>query len=223
MNSRVFKSALASVVGAALMFVLPAAGEAATVTLNQTLDLTTSQTTYPGFSEGWRGFDSFSPAFSFDLAAGDTLDWTVMFAPGQSLTLADPTLFWLLSYSGDPATDFTASGTFSLLDAAGSSVTTSNLKTDTEGRAHFGQNFEPEDFTSLPTNATFYGIHYVGTLISYADPTITTRSYADPQVLFSDGSSSTAVPEPAAWALMMVGFGLAGVALRRGTGVFVAA
>lgn len=39
---------------------------------------------------------------------------------------------------------------------------------------------------------------------------MTTRTYADPQVIF--GLSAT--PEPASWALMLIGFGGLGAALR---------
>ena len=34
-------------------------------------------------------------------------------------------------------------------------------------------------------------------------------------MLYSTGSIPSAVPEPATWAMMIVGFGLAGAAMRR--------
>ena len=48
---------------------------------------------------------------------------------------------------------------------------------------------------------------------------VTTRTYGDPDFSFTADASSVAgvVPEPAAWALMILGFGGAGAALRRRT------
>lgn len=186
-----------------------------TVVLNETLDLSTPQQNY-GFTAGWRGFGSFSPNFGFDLSAGDTLDFTVQFVAGQSLTLINPSFFWLFSY-GSAVSNVNGTGSLALLDAGGNALFTSNSKTDDEGVVHFGQYFDPGDFAALPTTLTFQGLHYVGTLNSFADPDVMSSHYADPQVLFSaDGArlGGVGVPEPGPWALMLLGFGGLGVALR---------
>ena len=72
---------------------------------------------------------------------------------------------------------------------------------------------------------TFGGVRYVGKLNAYTynpnDPNqvpgVTTRTYADPSFNFTadENSISSGAPEPASWALMLGGFGLAGAALRR--------
>lgn len=192
---------------------------AASVVLNETVDLSKpeSPNTGPGFY-GWRDFTStggaFSPDFSFDLSAGDSLDFTAQFLPGQQVTLTNASTIWLLSYAtAGGATDVNSTGSVSLLDASGASIYTSNIKTDDEGTAHFGQYFSASDFSGLPTTVTFSGVRYVGTLNSYADPTVTTRTYADPQITF--GGDAAAVPEPGTWALMILGLGGVGAVLRR--------
>ena len=193
-----------------------AAAQANTVTLNETLDLSTAQQNY-SFTAGWRGFGSFSPAFSFELAAGDSLDYTIDFKGEQTLTLTNPTFFWAFSYatSGE-STGANGTGTLTLLDTAGAPIFTTSVKTDDEGAVHFGQQFSDADFGGLPGVLTFGGLRYVGTLDGYDDPGVTVRTYADPQVLFNaDGALVGGVPEPAAWTLMIAGFGLAGIALRR--------
>ncbi len=211
-----FSGLMASAAFALSLAAVTAPAHAATVVLNETLDLSTPQQAY-GFTAGWRGFGSFSPAFAFDLVAGDTLDFTLQFAAGQSLTLINPTFFWLFSY-GSANSEVNATGSLAFLDAGGTAFLTSNLKTDDEGVVHFGQNFEPGDFAVLPSVLTFQGLHYVGKLNSFADPSVTTSHYADPQVLFSADSArllGVAVPEPGTWALMLLGFGGLGATLRR--------
>jgi hypothetical protein len=188
-----------------------------TVVLNETVDISQPENPSSPTFFGWRDFTdttpggAFSPDFSYTLTAGDSLDFTAMFAHGETLTLKNPNLFWLFSYATDgQVSDVNGTGSLELLDAAGNPIYTSNVKTDDEGSVHFGQFFSPSDFTSLPSSVTIGGLHYVGTLNFYDDPTVTTRTYADPQVIF--GVSAT--PEPASWALMLIGFGGLGAALR---------
>ncbi|HEX2816407.1 MAG TPA: PEPxxWA-CTERM sorting domain-containing protein [Phenylobacterium sp.] len=213
---------LATLAAAATALLLASgAARANTITLNETVDLTAPQSPTGSFF-GWRDFTdtggAFSPDFSFDLSAGDTLDYTADFLGNQTVTLVNPSLIWLLSSATDGgATGVNGTGSLDLLDAVGNVLYSSTVKTDDEGSVHFGQFFDPSDFSALPTTITIGGLHYVGTLNSYDDPSITVRTYADPQVLFSVDSAtvSTGVPEPLTWALMVAGFGLAGAVLRR--------
>ncbi|MBX3486246.1 PEP-CTERM sorting domain-containing protein [Phenylobacterium sp.] len=208
---------LAGAVAALGLLAAGAPAQAATVVLELTLDLATPQDAGCCFTAGWRGFGSFSPESSFSLEAGDTLDYTIRFGAGQTLTLIDPTFFWAFWY-GDASSDVNATGSLELLDADGAVLFATTAKTDDEGSAHFGQQFSDGDFGGLPSSVTFAGLRYVGTLNSYAEPDVTTRLYYDPQVLFSAGEAQVGVgtvPEPAAWALMVVGFAGLGAGLRR--------
>ncbi len=177
-----------------------------TATINLTLDASQIADTGNGFTGSAQGAPAFSPPVSFSLAEGDTMDYTVQFLPGQSLTLVNPTTLWSFIFA-DTSTDVTGTGTLSLLDGNGAALFTSLSKTDTEGVAHFGQYFSPDDFVGLPGTITFSGLHYVGTVVDYVDPAITTRNYAEPNFSFSADSFTTAVPvpEPGTWGLLTAG------------------
>ena len=167
-----------------------------------------------GFTGGVSGTPPFAPGFSVDLAEGDTFDLTMHFTGIQPLTLNNVGFIWAFSYA-DLSTDVTGTGSLALLDQNGAALFTSNPKTDTEGVAHFGQFFFASDFVGLPASVAFYGIHYVGTVDNYVDPTITTRNYNNPAFFFNADSFTPAVPEPAGWALMLAGLGLFGALVKR--------
>jgi hypothetical protein len=189
---------------------------ATTMVESTTLDLAQAHFSATGLTHV-QDVPAFTALMPFTLTAGDVLDYTIHFKGTQSLTLTNPSLIWGYIYA-DTSTNVNGTGSIELLDASGSPFLTSNAKTDDEGAAHFGQLFGPSDFGGgLPVTLTFYGIHYVGTLNSYADPTITTRNYAVPALAFSADSNSIAgaVPEPGVWALFVAGFGLVGMTVRR--------
>ena len=188
---------------------------AAVVTVNQILDLTKPESKPgPGF-QGWQDTPAFNGGYNVAIAEGDSFDFTIDFVGSQSLTLINAVNLWAFSYAST-STDVTGTGSLSLLDINGTAFLTSNVKTDTEGVAHFGQQFDTSEFAGgLPATLTFYGLRYVGTVDDYVDPTITSRDYYSPAFYFTADNNANAVPEPATWALMLGGFGLAGSALRR--------
>jgi len=205
---------LASAVIAVVAVTAPLAASASTLVVSETLDLKQLVFGKNGFTAGVQDFGPFSPTFSGTLSAGDTFDFTIKFLPGQTLTLTDPSLIWAFSYATDGVTtDVNGTGALTLFGASGAPLLTSDTKSDTEGSYHFGQYFSPSDFSGgLPTSLTISGLEYVGVLDSYVDPTVTTRTYGDPALFVSAGAAS--VPEPATWAMMLVGFSGLGAALR---------
>jgi hypothetical protein len=209
-----FKNSVKGLVLAVMVFGAVAPAMATLVSVTTTVDVADIVPPGNGFTGGVQGSPPFSPPFSVQMSAGDTFNYTINFLPGQQLTIVNPTLLWAFSYA-DLSTDVTGTGSLSLLDSTGAAIYTSNVKTDTEGSVHFGQQFANTDFTGLPASVTFSGLHYVGTVNYYVDPTITVRTYYIPAFYFSAGSyTTTPVPEPTtmvAGALLLLPFGLSAV------------
>jgi hypothetical protein len=209
-----FKNSVKGLVLAVMVFGAVAPAMAAMVSVNTTLDVADIVAGLNGFTGGVQGSPPFSPPFSVQMSAGDTFNYTINFLPGQQLTINNLSQIWAFSYA-DLSTDVNGTGSLSLLDSTGAAIYTSNVKTDTEGSVHFGQFFSNTDFPSLPASVTFSGLHYVGTVNYYVDPTVTVRTYDDPAFYFSAGSyTTTPVPEPTtmvAGALLLLPFGLSAV------------
>ena len=154
------------------------------------------------------GSPPFTNGYNVQIANGDTFDFKVMFLPGQSLTVTNLSSAWLFSFAS-PETAVNGTGAISFLDSSGTPFITSNVKTDTEGVAHFGQYFYASDFAALPSTLTFSGVEYVGKVNYYVDPTITTRNYYYPVLEIGLQSPSAPVPEPSTFVLCVAGLGLA--------------
>ena len=187
-----------------------------TATIHLTLNAALIADTGNGFTGSVQGAPAFAPPFSFSLAEGDTLDYTVQFLPGQSLTLVNPSLLWSLIFA-DVSSDVTGTGRLQLLNSAGQALYTSATKTDTEGEAHYGQYFGADEFAGLPSTITFSGLRYVGTVVDYLEPGVTTRNYYDANFSFGADSFALSVPEPGTSALLLAGLGgVLWLAQRRG-------
>ena len=188
------------------MLSLPEFCVASTVAVVANLDISQPYDYTPPPYYGWQNFDpNFTPA---TLTVGDTLDYTINFLPGQSLSVTDLSMVWAFLYS-DASTNVQVTGKISFLDSMGNAILTSNSKTDEEGASSFGQIFDQSDFASIPTHLTFSGIHYVGTFNS-SEPPVDSMTLVVPAFFYNT------VPEPSTFAL--VGFGgLLAIRFRRKT------
>lgn len=212
-----FKNVIALAGVSAAIFGAVAPAMASTATVTTTLNVADIQAGLYGFTGGAQGSPPFTPPFSVELSAGDTFDFTINFEPGQKITINNLSFIWAFSYTQfDSGTSVTGTGSLSFLDSNGAALYTSNIKTDTEGAYHFGQNFNDSDFNSLPASVTFSGLHYVGTVDSYSDPVVLVRTYNKPALFFNaDSYTAMPVPESETYAMLIAGLGLLGFTASR--------
>ncbi|WP_296717134.1 PEPxxWA-CTERM sorting domain-containing protein [Erythrobacter sp.] len=161
-------------------------------------------------TSGWSSFDAFT------VQSGDTVNWNIDFAGNQQLTLTGMmSIFpWFRTAESDT---INMTGTMNLLGADGS-VLFSASKTDSNGSIHLGQFMRSSDFGALPPSITFAGIQYIGTVNSWATGDLS-KTYDQTRMRWSAASASVSqfqasVPEPTTWAMMLLGFGFVGGAMR---------
>ena len=183
-----------------MVFAAAGAAQAANYVLNLTgsfLDLQTDSFTFNGrfYETGTLDLDGFDP---FELADGDTVEVNVQIDDGPFVVPLRGEMFFGLNFSdllgGAQPTTSTADGLFSFDGAptvnAGCSNCTSFI---------YGQNNSPITFTNLAASGSF----------------TMNAPYQVNSISVSYQVSDAAVPEPGAWALMILGFGGAGGMLRR--------
>ena len=178
---------------------------AGTIDVNQTLDLSTAKVKQSN-DLFFSGSPPFSGGYNVAIAAGDTFDFKITFLAGQTITVTNLSAIQASSLSNPPGY-VNGTGTFKFLDATGSPILTSNLKTDTEGANHFGQTFLASDFSGTPSTLTFSGVEYIGKLNYYFNTPITTSNYSD-STLNVQGTNvviSSPVPEPSTFAMLGLG------------------
>ena len=194
----------------------------ATITKIVTIDLTgASISGTPGNGMGLLVAGStFAP---ISIASGDTLDYTINFSGTQAITVTEADSFYarLRAVSGASSTNVSGSGTLTLFTSPSiSSLATSYSYVSSDSAGQILDAVAAFDPT-LPRDVTFTGVRYVGT-VNYTTPGVPIRDYNLPSFQVAGetvtvSGAAAAVPEPASWALMVVGFGVVGGALRRRT------
>jgi PEP-CTERM motif len=167
----------------------------------------------------------------FSLSVGDTFTYNVRFLNNGSLSLrnigiVDVTFFVPGLFPPGavlPNTGVTSTSRLSLLDQNGLAVRTSDDVTRafamptvlySPAQNSFGAvDFQPDN---LAGRITFFGVSVTGTVDSFTNPTVSSLPY---EGFFFTVALNTpqggGVPEPATWAMFIVGFGLVGASLRR--------
>ena len=215
-------------VGAAVAAGLAAASaaSAAAVVSTQSVDLTKATVTATSVTSNTNSNGGFVPALSVGspllVSNGDSIDLTFKFDPGQGLAFTGPTfgLFQIAVVSPDfIALSGNANSSLTLFDTSGNVIA----------------KLTPNGFTSTQPNVlgdTFgnIGVPLSGTIgsLEFVNPDISglgQNNHFTSSVLSLNATSAggfqvvsvpiTAVPEPAAWAMLVMGFGGLGAVLRR--------
>jgi PEP-CTERM motif len=198
---------------------------AATVSLNYSLDLNVVQKF--GFliiaASGNNAGFSLPPAVP--VGEGDTLITTIDFQGAQTVTGSFPVVSLQLNRALDQVptpSSVSYIGQLSFLDQFGNPLISSRLIPRAEtGGTFIGQTFTNDTYVDGATSLsfTFYGLRYEVSAVSYAgSPFAPVQFGAFPslRIEIQNGQIGLGgVPEPATWAMFIVGFGLVGVSLRR--------
>lgn len=152
-------------------------------------------------------------ASTVSLGQGDTLDLTITFTGGASISMENETFIWPLLFTGESATLQTSS-TFEFLGASSNVVSGPIAISQPMSSIHIGNRLTSGLYRLDADPISFSGIRQLITIDS--DDLGTARDY-DRIAFATDGIVGMAggIPEPETWGLMIAGFGMIGGALRR--------
>ena len=177
----------------------------------------TNTATFESFAPGVHGQSAIDDGISFVSLSGGGSTHDVYFAnPSVPLTNSVPTTSVVLTADGDEnfSISRTAGGTF---DAIGFDFTSNSFGNHVVKLYGLGNVLLGSIAIDTPVSSTaFFGL-MSDTPILYADTQVYRGFVQDTgfdNVTLGNAPSSAA-PEPATWAMMVGGFGLAGVAMRR--------
>ncbi len=200
------RSAILALVAA---FLTGTAAQAVTTAVSAVL----TQEYHPGARETAYNTAYLTPSFPFD--PGDTIDVTLTFPGATSRDLGflpGSAIFTVFGGGGSTSTVYQSTGTFSFINPVGAVSPLTGPQTGTSDR-------NPAiTFTGLRQQQrgplVFDGIHVIidldSALLPFSADPLPPGRFTAFQVLFTND-----VPEPAIWAMLLVGFGLSGAAMRR--------
>lgn len=154
-------------------------------------------------------------ATPFTLGVGDTLDITITFTGGVSVTATGEDGLWFLALinTGQGAT-LQTSGTLELLGASANVVSGPIPLSQDNSFAHVGSYYVSGLYRTDAAPISFSGLRQIITITS--DDLGSSREYDRVALTHFDGTIVAGViPEPATWAMLITGFGFVGVAMRR--------
>jgi hypothetical protein len=197
---------------AAIVATTVATAAEATVTISLTgdiADFTQSQLSWGGllFDEYYMPLSGLDATNAFTVDVGDTIDATVTldqaFTMPASLVRTDFLLY--LTGSSFPAGETGVHGTIALFNGSSQVFSTPYWSSTTGQLASFGAFFPPDNaaytFDSFTVETTIDKLDAPG-IIDHAG------------FEYALVSNVGAVPEPSVWAMLLVGFGMIGLALR---------
>ena len=225
MRVRALELSLAAAALSAACLVASSASAAAVV-FSQTFDLTTAIVTATSVTSN--NNTGFTPTLSNGspftaIANGDSFDYTVTFKSGQGVLFTGPSGDFGLFQIGLITPNFgtllngNAGSTLRLFDTTGATITTLHVNgfTSTQPKV-LGDTFGP---IGVPVSGALGGLEFFNPSVSGLDASPFFNSSVVSLTATSGGLQVVSVavnaPEPAAWALMVIGFGAAGATLRR--------
>ncbi len=218
-----------SIVAASVCALGLAAGQARAATYDLSLTGTVASGVYDSFTSGGTHYDQWYLSLSgldtsdaITVSQGDVINATITL--DQPFTIpasAELTAFVVLLTgtafeNASPYVNSGATGTTTLLSSGAPVASDSDLTTTSNQLAHSIIVFPPNNgaitFDSVTSDFT----------ITTLDQTETLDQSAISYTLFSPAGVSSAVPEPATWALMILGLAGVGATLRRRRGLALA-
>lgn len=147
----------------------------------------------------------------FVVDVGDTLDQTVTFTNGASVSSSTDTAIWFLTFA-DTSQVMEVSGTIEFLGASANMVSGPIAISQSNLFVHIGFFVFGSQYRLDAAPISFTGVRQILTVNS--SDVQAPRSYNSVTLNYFE-PAAPAIPEPATWAMLITGFGFVGAAMRR--------
>lgn len=195
---------IGTIIGASFAVASALPAQAATIVVNHVFDPAHVNLSFT---------DAEALANPFTMEVGDTLDITMTFIGGQAVTLTNAPDLWLLALTDQSAT-LQTQGTLEFLGAS-ANVVAGPIPLSQDNRfVHVGNYYTSNLFATDANPISFTGLRQVITITGDDLGAPRTYSKVDLYTAGTVGVGGT-VPEPATWAMLILGLGLVGATLRK--------
>ena len=149
----------------------------------------------------------------YNLGVGDTIDLTVTFKNNARVTFLGDVVFFPTIFAFDSNGTFLVDTNFSFIGGSSNTISPIIKFREAVGSLNIGTSYSPNEYKTNIDPVTFLGFRKIITIVG-ATPGAPQNFDSIAINIFNGSFTFTTVPEPATWAMMLIGFGGIGVTMR---------
>jgi PEP-CTERM motif len=149
----------------------------------------------------------------YNLGIGDTIDLTVTFKNNARVTFLGNVVFFPTIFAFDGNGTFLVDTNFSFIGGSSNTISPIIKFRDSVGSLNIGTSYSPNEYKIDSNPVTFSGFRKSITIVG-ATPGAPRNFDSIAINIFNGTFTFTTVPEPATWAMLLIGFGGIGATMR---------
>jgi hypothetical protein len=149
----------------------------------------------------------------YNIGVGDTIDLTVTFKNNARVTFFGDVVFFPTIFAFDGNGTFFVDTNFSFINGSANTISPIIKFREPVGSLNIGTSYSPNEYKTNSNPVTFSGFQTKITIVGATAGA--PRNFDSIAInIFNGTFTFTAIPEPATWAMMLIGFGGIGASMR---------